>query len=238
MLGNAPLVEELYGAVDNTRTADALYYGLPGLMGVSLQGMMAAPANDPRRDITFFANAVALDRARKVATAGGDLWSRWSSGGPNPLMEDRSWDQLVYAMGPRTMYRAFAQIEDGALKSIRNGRPIIEGVSELERGLNMIGMTPTRIARAWEISESLWSDQEKRRAQTSAFGEAYAEAWQRNDSGSMQEIVQRAVESGADLSSVMRGAMQRMQDAARPQMPFDYLRRPEAMRRLETLRVE
>lgn len=237
MLTDKPLVEELYGAVDNTRAADALYYGLPGLLGVSLQGMMAAPFNDPRRDLTFMTNAVALERAKKIGQVGGAVWDRWASGGENPLTYDRTWDQLAYAMGPRSLYRLFSQVEDGALMSIRNGRPIIEGVGALERGLNAIGFTSTNIARAWEASETLWSDQERRRSMTTAFAEAYSEAMSANNQRAMQEVIQRAVASGADLSSVMQGAMLRQRNLMLPQIPFDYLRTPGAAARMETLRV-
>lgn len=237
MLGNKPLVEELYGGLDSTRAADAIYYGLPGLLGVSLQGMMAAPFNDPRRDLTFMFNAVALDRARKIGQVGGEVWSRWGAGGENPLMYDRTWDQLVYSMGPRSLYRLFAQVEDGALKSIRNGRSIIEGVTPLERGLNAVGLTSTNIARAWETSETLWEDQERRRSLTSGFAEAYSQAMSAQNQQAMSQVINRAIASGVDLSSVMQGAMLRQRNLALPQIPYDYLRTPGAAQRMEAMRV-
>lgn len=234
MLGDTTLTEELYSAT-GVDAGDALYYGLPGLFGVSLQGMMAAPFNDPRRDLSFMFNVVSVERARRAAAIAGDAWERWRGGGENPLTQDRTWDQLAFALAPRTIYRLTAQIEDGALKSIRNGRPIIEGISEFERGLNAVGLSTTRIARAWEASESLWADQERRRALTTRYAEAYSDAMTAGDSRAMQNVIERAIEDGSDLSSIIRGAMQRQQGLRSPQLPMDYLRVPGAYDRMQRL---
>jgi hypothetical protein len=234
MFSDSTLVEELYSAT-GTEAGDALYYGMPGLFGVSLQGMMAAPFNDPRRDLSFMFNVVTAERARRVGQIVGDTWERWRGGGENPLTQDRTWDQLAFALAPRTIYRLTAQVEDGALKSIRNGRPIIEGIGEFERGLNAVGLSSTRIARAWEASESLWADQERRRANTTMFAEAYSDAMAAGDNRAMQNVIERAIESGSDLSSVMRGAMERQRGLRTPQMPMDYLRVPGAYDRLQRL---
>ena len=233
-LTDATLTEELYNAT-GIEAGDALYYGLPGLFGVSLQGMMSAPFNDPRRDITFLFNVVSVERARRVGQIAGETWDRWRGGGENPLEHDRTWDQLAFALAPRTIYRLTAQIEDGALKSIRNGRPIIEGIGEFERGLNAVGLSSTRIARAWEASESLWADQERRRANTARFAEAYSDAMTAGDARMMQNVIERAIESGSDLSSVMRGAMERQRGLMTPQLPMDYLRLPGAYERMRRL---
>ena len=236
MFTQKPLVENLYGAL-GTDNGDALFYGMPGLLGVSIQGSAGAPLNDPIRDMTFLFNLTALDRARRIGAMGGEMWNQWASGGTNPMESDRSWDMMTYALGPRTLYKAMAQVEDGALKSIRNGRPIMEGVTDNEWLLNTFGLTPTRIARAWETSETLWADQEKRRTRTSDFGDAFSEAWQRNDTRAMNEVVSRAMLSGVDVSTVMQSAMTRMRDTMRPQMPYDYLRLPGAVERMQTMGV-
>lgn len=229
-------MQTLYEGVGDTRTGDALYFGLPALLGISMQGSASAPFNDPIRDITFMANVAALDRVQKIGKLGGEAWNEWARGGNNPLGSDRFWDLAAYALGPRTAYKAFAQVEEGALRSIRNGRPIIEGISDLEAGLNMVGLTPTKIARAWEVSDSLWNDQEKRRARTSAYADVYFQAMQRGDGPTMTNTITRAVEQGVDISAVIQGALQRQRDMLLPQMPFDYLRTPEG-RGMDRLRA-
>jgi hypothetical protein len=234
MFNNKSLVEELYG-VAGIEAGDVINYGLPALFNVSIQGMMAAPFNDPRRDLTFLTNVMALQRAQRVTSVAGDIWDRWAAGGENPFTQDRTWDQLHFALSPRTLYRLFAQVEDGALKSIRNGRPIIEGVGGFERVMNAIGLTSTRIARAWDVSSSLWDDQARRRELTTNFAEAYSNAMTAGDARAMQNVIQRAIENGSDLSSVMRGAMMRQRNLMLPQLPMDYLRLPGAYDRMRTL---
>jgi hypothetical protein len=236
MFTDKPLVENLYNAT-GTHAGDALFYGLPGLLGVSMQGSAGAPLNDPIRDVTFMFNLAVLERAKRIGQMGGEMWNQWASGGSNPLQSDRTWDMMTYALGPRTLYKAMAQVEDGALKSIRNGRPIMDGITDGEWLLNTIGLTPTRIARAWETSETLWSDQERRRALTGAFGTAFSEAWTRNDNRAMGEVLARAIEAHADISSVMQSAVSQQRNLARPQMPFDYMRQPGAVERMQTMGV-
>ena len=236
MFTDKPAVEVLYGGLGIER-GDALFYGLPGLLGVSIQGSASAPLNDPVRDVNFMFNIAALDRAKRIGQMGGEMWNQWARGGTNPLESDRTWDMITYALGPRTLYKAMAQVEDGALKSIRNGRPIMEGVTGNEWLLNTIGLTPTRIARAWETSETLWNDQDARRTTTRAFAEAYAEAWQRNDSRAMAEVLQRGVLANVDMGSMMQGAVDRIRNNFRPQMPFEYLRVPGAAQRMQTMGV-
>lgn len=233
---NEPLMERLYEGL-GTGAGDALYYGLPGLLGISLQASASAPFNDPMRDITFLFNVASLDRATKIAKLGGEAYNMWARGGTNPLESDRTWDLISYALLPRTIYKAMAQVEEGALRSIRNGRPIIDGVSALEEGLNTVGLTPVRLARAWEASETLWNDQERRRNRTSGFSEAYFEAMIRGDGRAMNDVIARAVEQGVDISTVMQAAMLRMRNNNLPQLPFDYLRMPEGrgVDRLRTL---
>jgi hypothetical protein len=233
---NKPMVENLYGGL-GVEAGDALFYGLPGMLGVSLQGSTGAPLNDPIRDVTFMFNLAVLDRAKRIGQMGGEAWNQWASGGSNPLQSDRTWDMMTYALGPRTLYKAMAQVEDGALKSIRNGRPIMDGISDNEWLLNTVGLTPTRIARAWETSETLWSDQERRRARTSAFGTAFSEAWTRNDNRAMGEVLARAIEANADISSVMQSAVTQQRNLQQPQMPFDYIRVPGAIDRMQTMGV-
>lgn len=234
---NKPLMEELYAGT-GVQGGDALFYGLPGLLGLSLQASAAAPLNDPVRDVTFLFNVASLERAQRVGKLLGEAWNQWAVGGMNPLENDRTWDLAAYALGPRTLYKLFAQIEDGSLKSIRNGRPIIEGIGGMEAGLNAIGLSSTRIARAWEISDTLWKDQEGRRARTSAASDTYFQAMLAQDAAGMSNVLARAMESGVDVSGMMQGVMLRQRNQLLPQMPFDYLRMPGAAARLQTMGLQ
>ena len=167
-------VYEAFGnGPDGNNVADALYFGLPGFLGVSMANQLASIGSDPQQDINFLHNFVAMRRAQKVSTLANYFVNEWQATG-NPLASERTRDMMLYAMGPRIAYKLFAEVEDGALRSIRDGRPITEIASEQDRWLNSLGLQPTRIARAYEAASELYADRARQRAMTSRLGEAYA----------------------------------------------------------------
>lgn len=218
--------------------SDAIYYGLPGLFGISLQSSASGPFNNPVKDMNFLFNFALLDRMKKIGTFFGDTYSQWDAG-TNPFENDRTIDLAMYAFAPRTLYKAMSQVEDGALKSIRNGRPIADVAGMKAAGVdlnwltNTFGFTPTTIARAYEASEQLHSDQEKLAAMTRQYGEAYARAWQSQDEKTMAFVLGRAIAAGADLGRVMRSAVTRVQEQERAVLDYDFRTLPGAYDKLQ-----
>lgn len=200
---------------------DAIYYGLPGLMGLSLQGSASGPFSNPLKDMTFLTNMAALDRAGKIAKFFQNAGSLYTAG-ENPFQNPRTWDLAMYAFAPKTMYKAFAQVQDGALKAIKDGNPIIEGISPGEWALNTLSLTPTRIARAYEVSGQLWEDLNAQRARVASYADAFAQAMKVNDQVQMTALMSRAFERGIDLSAVLRSANQRLVQDLRPSLDFDF----------------
>jgi hypothetical protein len=177
-------------------------------------------------------NAAVLDRSAKIWKFLQAANSQWQAGA-NPFEYDRTWDLAAYAFAPRTIYKAFSQVEDGALKAIRNGQPIIAGINIDEAALNAIGLTPLKIARAYEASETLWSEREARQAQTLRYGEAFAQAMATQNEKDMAFLLERSVSQGIDLGSVMRSAARRLANQDRPILPFEFRRNPLVAERLE-----
>jgi hypothetical protein len=182
-------------------------------------------------------NAAVVDRAAKVGKFLGYV-SGQSGLNSNPFESDRTWDLASYAFAPRILYKSMAQVEDGALKAIRNGQPIITGLEFPEQVLNAVGLTPMRIAKSYELSEELWANREKARAQTSRLGEAFAQGLARGDEKVMNFVVSTAIAHGYDLSSIMRGAMNRLQDQQTPQIPYEFRKDPAAWRGLQALGLD
>lgn len=239
------LMDHIYQAWDPPEgnvgnPADALYYGLPGLLGISLQSSASGPFNNPIKDVNFLFNMAVLDRARKIGQFFGDTYKQWEAGN-NPLESDRTADLALYAFAPRTLYKAFAQVEDGALKSIRNGRPIVDVEGMKVAGIdtnwltNAFGFTPTKIARAYEVSEELHKDQQKMRDLTMQYGEAYARAWERGDQEAMSFVLSRALANGADVSRMMKSAVTRVQDQRRALLETEFRTLPDAYARMQSM---
>ena len=238
MFSDRGLMQHIYEAFgngpDGNNMTDALYFGLPGLLGVSLQNQLSAPGSDPQQDINFLFNFVALRRAQKIGTLANYFVNEWRATG-NPLASDRTWDMMNYAMGPRVFYKLMTEVEDGALRSIRDGRPITNLINEGDRWMNALGLQPTRIARAYEASTELFSRREDQRAATSRLGEAYARAIERQDQEAMRFILRRAIETNTDISAVARSAATRVRRQATPVLRNEFRRDPRSADLLEAL---
>lgn len=237
MFGNRPLMDQLYSALGNPNESpysDVAWFGLPAFLGVTLQSQLSAPFSDPVRDMTWLTNWAVLERARRVGGMMQYAMNDWRAGG-NPFENERTWDLANYAFGPRISYKILSGVQDGALRAAQNGQPIISGVGPLQELLNGIGFTPTRIARAYEASAQGFADQNARAAATSRLGEAYARALERQDWQATTFIVQRALETGADLGSVMRSAAVRMRTGMQERLPTEFLRVPGALERQQLL---
>jgi hypothetical protein len=230
MFSNSSAMQDLYEGFGPSRTTDALYFGLPAFFGVSLQGNASGPFSNPTRDINFMFNASVMDRAAKVGKFLGYV-SDQQGLNSNPFESDRTWDLAAYAFGPRIMYKSMAQVEDGALKAIRNGQPIVDGITFGEASLNALGLTPTRIAKTYELSEELWANRERARGQTTRLGEAFAQGMARGD----EKVMNFVVAHGYDLSSILRSATNRLRDQTTPMIPYEFRRDPLAWKGLQAL---
>jgi hypothetical protein len=235
---NPGIMETLYAALngqENPLLADAAFYGLPGLLGISLQSAGAAPFNDPSRDISFLFSIAALRRAEALANFGEEFINTFIATGGNPLQNERVWDRAWYAMTPRTIYKAMAQVENGALRALRNGAPIYEGITLGQYISNMFGLTPTAIARAWEANSALWERRDRAAAAVSRFGETLAQGFLQNNQKLINDSIAQAIAAGVDISRVLQSAQVRMVRGMLPTVPYDYISDPDNARFMDVL---
>jgi hypothetical protein len=232
------VMESMYAALNGQEDpwlADAAFYGLPGLLGISLQASASAPFNDPTRDISFLFNAAVLRRMGALAALGQEALDTWTATGGNPLQNERVWDRMWYAMTPRTIYKAMAQVEEGALRALRNGAPIYEGVTFDEYMMNVFGLTPTTIARAWEANTTLWENRDRAAAAVARLGEALAQGIMQNNQRLINQAITQSVAAGVDISRVFTSAQTRLHRGTMPSVPFEYIRDPDSARFMEVL---
>lgn len=236
---NKGLMEDYYaafGGAGEGGLADAIWFGLPAFAKVSMQANTAAPLNDPTRDITFLFNAAVVDRARRIRDLAGEAWDAWIVGGENPLKIDRVWDRIWYGLSPRTTYKAFAQVEDGALRALDNGAPIIEGVTQLEWALNALGITPTKFAIAYEANRRIMEDRRRRAQKTAEYGTQLAYAYLRDDQVALNRLFTEALIAGADMSGVAQSMGTQLRNQLVPKLIRD-ARTVEMLDMLESLKL-
>lgn len=199
---------------DNTALEDGIFYGLPGFLGVSLQGSASAPLAEATRDFSMFFSVAMFERAKYLQGAAGDAIDHWITTGQHPFHDPAVVQKFSRALGPKSLYRSLQVIEDDALRSLQTGYPVISGLSLSQRAAYAAGFTPTDIERAYRVNEELWQDMNSRRDATTRFGEQLYQASRAGDGELMNRILMRATVEGLDVSSVIRSWKARAQKEA------------------------
>ncbi len=172
---------EAFGMRDSTTVADAVWYGMPGLLGTSLQSRGAAPGSDVMRDIGFLFSAAIADRAVSFSKAMGGFVDQWEATGENPLKNDLVRMQFARALGPRTLYRALQASQDRAIVSAQSGNKLLGNVNLAEKLGFTLGITPLRIDKAFTAHRELWEDQKMMIETVQNLGAALNDAEDRKD---------------------------------------------------------
>jgi hypothetical protein len=219
MFTNQGLMDNLYAQFDpdNKDTADTIFYGLPALLGISLQANAGSPFANPAKDIAYLTNFAVVDRAKKIGAAAGYFGGQLAAG-QNPLTNEQTWDKMAYALAPRTLYKALGMIEDGALKAASNGQPIISGITTPEWAANSFGLTPLQITKAWELNDRLFTEKDRLSTLVGSLGEAFYQAQLRGDSGVMEEVLRTALLQGAPIPNVMASVRAKLRANAEPSL--------------------
>lgn len=214
MTGKSALVngyDMFAGAPD--QVSDGIFFGLPAMLGVSLSGSSQAPLANPMRDATQFFSLVHWDRANAASKAFAGAMDSMDATGRAPFSDANTRDQFLRAFAPKTFYRAAAAAQDGMIKSLSTGYPVLKDVGPVDRFLYTIGFNPTQVEKAYAVADEIWKDQAAMKKRVSAFGEEIAQAYAANDFAAVEEIAQRAIMMGIDLSSIERSAMARLSKA-------------------------
>ena len=197
---------------DDSMLADAIYYGLPATMGVSLQGSSAAPFSDPVRDANLMFSMVHWSRLK----AGGDLIGaavdRFNTTGEHPATSREVRDAFVRTFAPRSIIRSVQVMREQYVRSLNTGYPQV-ALSGPEKFAYALGFNPVGLDRAYAAQSELWADQEQMRARVGSFGQRWAEAITDQRFDELHGIMQAATHQGVPLDSVIRSAQTRMRNA-------------------------
>lgn len=184
--------------------SDALFLGLPTLLGVSLSSSGAAPFANPTRDITQLMSFVHLDRMAAAGKALGTAVDTMGVTGQNPFADATVRDQMARAFMPKTLYRTIAVWEDKALRSLRDGSPQYKDLSMGERLAYASGLNPTNVERGFRLQDELWQEKKKMDSFVQSAGQAFYNAQQVGDKPTMNSIMLHAMAQGVDFSRVLK----------------------------------
>ena len=203
---------EMQGSADTegVNWADALYYGLPSLLGVSIQGTVSAPLADPGADIVRMFSFGMWDQGQKLARAIGPTIDAMEAEGLYFLRDQEARRALLNAFAPKTLVRIAQAWEGPNLRSMNTGNMQIKGLSPVERILWASSVNPTRIERHFEISRELWNDQNKMRERVGYYGQQLANMYEERNLHEVRRLMVRATAEGIPLDAIQRSAQSRM----------------------------
>jgi hypothetical protein len=200
--------EELLGEEVAETTMDTIFYGLPGLLGTSLQSRGAAPGAEIGRDVSFMSSFAAYDRAAALGRALGTSFDRYVATGEHPVDSGNVRDQFYRALLPKTLYRWMAVNENNVLRSLRTGNSIMDGIGVGQRVRFALGMIPTDMEKGFEASRILFKEQDEMRKFVSTVGAALLEAELEGDYTTMTRLTAEAAAHGV-LPNVYKSANSR-----------------------------
>lgn len=225
------LMENLYAGFgeDKENLADGILYGLPGMLGVSFSSQVSSPGADPERDATMMFSLAMSDRMRSLSSATKDAIAAYTVTGESPFTDDRVRDQMIRALAPRSVFRAMAAGENGAIRSMSSGNDVIR-LGPGSAALYAMGFNPTELDKTYEVYEQVRGSSQKKKALTQEFGKTLAQAWADGDAVLANRVFARATAVGVDTSSVLRSAkaigekreVTQLEAAATPQDQIDY----------------
>jgi len=198
------LLNAVYGMFGE-KGGDAVYFGLPAVMGVSLSSATASPV----RDANMLFSMAQWSRLQAMGGAVGEAFDYYRATGEHPGRDPKVAGLLARALAPKTLYR-YAQVYDSpGIKSLSTGNTIIDQVNPWNKVLFTLGFTPNDIERGYATFEQLQADKDREKRMTKALGSAMREAMDQGNDEEVDHIFRAAQVNGVDVSTVMRSAASR-----------------------------
>jgi hypothetical protein len=215
LMSDEPMVQRLYEGMgwqeDDQGAwigspADAIYFGLPAFLNLSLSHRAAVPGADIPNDIEQLYSLMHWDRAVALGDIFGEGLDAAYATGEHPGQSQAVLDAMYRAFLPRTFQAAMQDIGQRGTRSLRTQNKLLSEMTLGESMINVAGFQPNRLARTYEMMDILFEDQQERQEAISAFSEMLQQAQEANDPQAIQNILMRVQYAGVDVDSVMQGA--------------------------------
>jgi hypothetical protein len=189
---------------------DAMFYGLPAFLNISLQHRASVPGAIPSNDIEQLYSIALTDRAGALGKLFMESMDRHELMGDHPANDRRVRDAMAQAFLPRTFQSAYAKTEEGGLRSIRSGNLLFSDASQFDQMANMLGVRSVDVAKAYSATRELFAEQESFRKEISYFGEVLTQARQAGDARAEWEVYRQATVAGLPWERIARSADARL----------------------------
>lgn len=238
MLSDKPLMNHIYdnfGRVDKGDSAfsDAIMYGLPAFLGLSLQGSSTLPGSDPANDAGMMFSFVHMNRAMALGRAVGTTIDNWGAQGVHPVADATARDQFIQALAPKTIARVAQMVGEEGMRSLNTGNPVLDKMSLGEKMMYASGMNPVSVDRTYAVHSEMYAKQEAMKEKVTTYGRLVANAWDNKDYRRATELIKNGMAEGVDISSITKSAKARQEK--RSEDIIDRSFKPEEIRKFSSM---
>jgi hypothetical protein len=200
------IMEQAYGQFG--AGGDAIMLGLPAaITGISLYSQVNSPVANPARDAASMFSVATWDRMKYAGKAAGAAFDRWQTTGDHPANAPGVRELLARAFAPTTVYRSMQAANDGEIRSLGTGYPIVKNVPAHHRMLYGLGFNPVELDRGQAVANQLWENEQTHRTQVAKLSKAWADAQRAGDSEGLAVIMRQSMVWGVDVSSIIKGGL-------------------------------
>lgn len=189
--------------------ADIVYFGLPSMLGFSLQAQMQAPFTDPGRDAGYMFSLAYTQTAKNLSRTFGAALDSWQATGEVPLKDGDVVRGLFRSLAPKNIYR-MTQLSGNQILSSSTGNPNVDGLGPGAKAMFMMGLNPTQVERNYAVAGELWRNEKARKEKIAAFGDAWADAKEGKDYREARMVLSRAAAQGLSVDSVIKSGLIRL----------------------------
>lgn len=184
--------------------ADTLYWGLPAGLGFTLQNQTQAPFANFGSEAARFFNFPVLDRLKFLQKGAGRSIDNYIATGQGPASDPVSLQLFMRAFAPKNMYSSLQAFQGESLNSTTTGLPIMKDLPLSARLWHSAGVPPLELAKRYEVAKELWENQDAKKAATTRYGRAWAQAVQAGEGQEAHRIMLRSMQENVDVHSVLK----------------------------------
>jgi len=212
MMTDKTVMQNFYSAYGNSDASqpmgnvhDAVFWGLPAFLGLTISGNVSAPGANPARDAAGLMSFPQWQRASDLAAAVGGAFDTWGATDKHPAQSPDVMRKMALAVLPKTMQRYIAGTQ-GDIVSLRSGKIEAQGMTDYEMLMYKLGFTPKRLGVNQRVQSELWDDQNALRAEITTMGRVWMEAQNAKDWDATAALTRQAMLKKIPIDSVIRSA--------------------------------
>jgi len=223
LMGDKPMSDLIYDWVgndpmDNSKPwmADMMMHGVFSNLGLTLRSRASVPSSHLATDLMMFSNISILDRAsaalKGLGTAVDDAMDFRV-----PLANPKFRREMLQAFAPRTLQRAMTSFGERGVTSLNTGNSLLPALNLYEGLFRSIGLTPIKVANAFEVHQNERLDADAKRDAIQKLGRRMADAELNRDWMEIGRIVNEAAwEHSVPIDSVQRSMNVRLRNLTQP----------------------